>query len=91
MNTSLIDNATLLEMCPQYSDLENLVIKETGFWIDGVAKTIVAIFGVLSNLSAFYVLRLPKMRNAFNKCLMALACIDTIFLSISIIEAFRRR
>ena len=85
------DNETLAKLCPQYTLLEKQMIKYTSFWLDGVAKTSLAIIGILSNCLAFHVLNKPKMRNSFNKCLMALAFIDSIFLTLGIIESFRRR
>ena len=93
MNSSLnfTDNETLLEICPKHSTFETQMIHSTGFWLDGVVKTILAVVGILSNCLAGYVLNRPKMKNSFNKCLIALAVFDSIFLTVSIIESFRRR
>ena len=84
-------NATLLALCPPYSETEENVVQATAFWLDGVTKTLVAMLGVASNILAAYVLNKPKMKNSFNMCLVALACIDTIFLVCSILESFRKR
>ena len=94
MNTSIVktyDNGTLLELCPSYSAHERQLVTSLAFWLDGVLKSVLAIFGLLFNLSASYVLYQPKMRNSFNKCLIAKSGIDSIFLMISIVECFRRR
>ena len=92
MNTSITyDNVTLLELCPTYSNHERQLVTSLAFWLDGILKSVLAIFGLLFNLSASYVLYQPKMRNSFNKCLIAKSGIDSIFLMISIVECFRRR
>ena len=67
------------------------MISNTAFWLDGVAKTLVAVLGVASNILAGYVLCKPNMKNSFNLCLVALAVIDTIFLLGSILQSIRKR
>ena len=91
MNSSRIDNETLMALCPPYTPFENQMIANTSYWLDGVAKTVLALIGIVSNSLAFHVLNRPNMRNSFNKCLMALAFIDCIFLGFGILESFRRR
>ena len=84
-------NETLLALCPPFTEFEEKMVSSTAFWLDGVAKTIVGMLGVASNIMAAYILNKPKMKNSFNLCLVALACIDTIFLLGSILESFRKR
>ena len=91
MNDTFIDNETLSTLCPKYTPFENQMISKMSFWLDGVAKTILAFIGIMSNSLAFHILNRPNMRNSFNKCLMALAFIDCIFLAFGILESFRRR
>ena len=92
MNSTVVyDNETLLQLCPKYTKMEENMITYTSFWVDGVAKMIMAFVGIFLNGLAFYVLNRPKMKNSFNKCLMALAVFDSIFQTMSIIEALRRR
>lgn len=84
-------NATIEALCPNYTETEDKMVRYTAFWLDGVAKTTVAVLGVVSNTLAAFVLQKPKMKNSFNLCLVALACIDTIFLAGSILESLRKR
>ena len=84
-------NETILALCPHLSNAENNMISNTAFWLDGVAKTLVAVLGVASNILAGYVLCKPNMKNSFNLCLVALAVIDTIFLLGSILQSIRKR
>ena len=84
-------NETILALCPPLTIAENNMISNTAFWLDGVAKTLVAVLGVASNILAGYVLCKPNMKNSFNLCLVALAVIDTIFLLGSILQSIRKR
>ena len=84
-------NETILALCPPLTIAENNMISNTAFWLDGVAKTLVAVLGVASNMLAGYVLCKPNMKNSFNLCLVALAVIDTIFLLGSILQSIRKR
>lgn len=90
-NESSVLNETILALCPSYTENEEKMVADAQFWLDGVAKTTVAVLGVVSNALAAFVLQKPKMKNSFNLCLVALACIDTIFLVGSILESFRKR
>ena len=51
-----------------------------GFWIEGVAVSVVAILGILGNMLAMTVFTRKKMRNSFNLLLVALACFDAMYL-----------
>jgi hypothetical protein len=82
---------TMLDLCPIYTDMENHIINEVAFWLDGVTTSIVAILGVMSNILACCILTRPKMKNSFNLCLVALASIDTIYLLATILESCRKR
>ena len=84
-------NETMMALCPALTETEKRMIEYAAFWLDGVAKTLVAVLGVMSNILAGYVLCKPNMKNSFNLCLVALAVIDTIFLAGSILESFRKR
>ena len=84
-------NQTLVDLCPTYTASEERMVNAMAFWLDGVAKTTLALLGVFSNILAGYVLNQPKMKNSFNLCLVALACIDTIYLVVSILESLRKR
>ena len=82
-------NQTLLS-CHVPSETEKELRKQLAFWLDGVAKTLVALVGVFLNILAAYILNRPKMKNSFNLCLVALNVIDTIFLVGGILESFKR-
>ena len=84
-------NASILALCPIYSEAERFWIDNIAFWLDGVAKSVVAFIGVFANILAGYILNLPKMKNSFNLCLVALSVIDTIFLIGGILESFKMR
>ena len=84
-NTSA--NLSHLEaICPKYSDTELSWIHASDFWLDGVAKTSLAIWGLLTNTFACFILSRPSMKNSFNMSLSALAGIDSIYL---IFEVFK--
>jgi hypothetical protein len=56
------------------------------FWSEGVLSTSVAAFGLVGNLVSIWVLSVPEMRcNAFNRLLLALACIDCLFIGPGIL------
>ena len=84
-------NATLHKLCPSYTDDQLDMLDNVAFWLDGVAKSILALLGIFSNILAAYVLNRPKMKNSFNLCLVALACIDTIYLFLQFLESLRKR
>ena len=52
-------NFTML--CPIYSESDHFWKETIAFWLDGVIKTVVAIFGILTNILAAYILMKPKM------------------------------
>ena len=84
-------NQTLIApLCHVPSETEKELRKQLAFWLDGVAKTLVALVGVFLNILAAYILNRPKMKNSFNLCLVALNVIDTIFLVGGILESFKR-
>ena len=84
-------NQTMLALCPLYSPFEEKMVEMAAFWVDGVAKTFLAAIGIISNITAGYILNRPKMKNSFNLCLVALAWIDTIYLIVSMVESIKRR
>ena len=92
--TKLFDetsNQTLIApLCHVPSGTEKEIRKQLAFWLDGVAKTLVALVGVFLNILAAHILNRPKMKNSFNLCLVALNVIDTIFLVGGILESFKR-
>ena len=78
-------------LCPIYSESERFWKETIAFWLDGIIKTAVAIFGILTNILAAYILMKPKMKNSFNLSLVALNVIDSIFLFGSVLESFKSR
>ena len=82
-------NVTML--CPIYSESDRFWKETIAFWLDGVIKTVVAIFGILTNILAAYILMKPKMKSSFNLSLVALNVIDSIFLLGSVLESFKLR
>ena len=55
--------------------------KPCRFWAEGVASTVVAIFGFMGNLISIWVLSDDELRSsAFNRLLLALAIIDCMFI-----------
>ena len=85
---SKVLNQTLLELCPIYTEIENRWIETSDFWLDGIFKTILGIWGFLINLLTCYILTRPSMKNSFNMSLTALAGIDTIYLVFEILKTF---
>ena len=83
--------STLQELCPDYTKDQLKMLDDVAFWLDGVAKSMTALLGIFSNILAAYVLNRPKMKNSFNLCLVALACIDTIYLFLQFLESLRKR
>ena len=84
-------NQTLIApLCHVPSGTEKEIRRQLAFWLDGVAKTLVALVGVFLNILAAHILNRPKMKNSFNLCLVALNVIDTIFLVGGILESFKR-
>lgn len=96
-NTTILEesnntyNATLQALCPDYTEDQLKMLDSVAFWLDGVAKSMTALLGIFSNILAAYVLNRPKMKNSFNLCLVALACIDTIYLFLQFLESLRKR
>lgn len=87
-----VNNTSVSQLdCPDYSDEEAQLMQKVSFAIEGVVQTIVAIFGILGNSLASYILASRKeMRNAFNLLLVTLACFDSLYLFGSILESFRK-
>ena len=90
-SSNLTYNSTLQELCPDYTKDQLKMLDDVAFWLDGVAKSMTALLGIFSNILAAYVLNRPKMKNSFNLCLVALACIDTIYLFLQFLESLRKR
>lgn len=81
------DNLT----CPDYTDFDKELIANTDYWLDGVIKVSLAIWGLLSNVIGLVVLNRPKMKNSFNVNLSALAVIDVIYLTLEIFKTLYMR
>ena len=77
--------------CPVYTDFDNEVIAKTDFWLDGVIKISLAVWGLLSNVIGLVVLNRPKMKNSFNVNLSALAVIDVIYLTLETFKTLYMR
>ena len=75
--------------CPKYDDTVDKFIEEFSFWTDGVLKSLIAVLGLAGNAIAIAVLVRPAMRNSFNLLLVTLALIDSTYLFLQILEAFR--
>ena len=86
-----VPNATMQQMCPNYTEDQMDMLENVAFWLDGVAKSTMALLGIFSNILAAFVLNRPKMKNSFNLCLVALACIDTVYLFLQFLESLRKR
>ena len=91
MERNVSYNESLYRLCPVYNKFDDLMVEKTGFWIDGVASSSVAIVGLVANTVAAYVLARPSMRNSFNLLLVALTVIDNAYLFFTILENFRKR
>lgn len=48
--------------CPVYGNNSDFIIEQATFWIEGVALTAVATFGVLGNILASIILSRPELR-----------------------------
>ena len=57
------------------------------WWVNGVLTIIVSIFGFTGNFVSIMVLLTPKMRNSFNKLLIALCIFDTIFIFCNVLNS----
>ena len=77
--------------CPEYTDFNKELIANTDYWLDGVIKISLAIWGLLSNVIGLFVLNRPKMKNSFNVNLSALAVIDVIYLTLEIFKTLYMR
>ena len=86
-----VPNATMQQLCPNYTEDQMDMLDSVAFWLDGVAKSIMALLGIFSNILAAFVLTRPKMKNSFNLCLVALACIDSLYLFLQFLESLRKR
>ncbi len=59
------------------SALAASLLPGVSFWVEGVAQSAVAAVGIAANFVSAFVLTRPKMRNAFNLMLVALAAFDS--------------
>lgn len=76
--------------CPQYTKEDDALYAKITFWVDGVAVCVVAIIGLIANFLSALILAKEDMRNSFNFLLIALFCMDSIYLFASILESFRK-
>lgn len=76
--------------CPVYGNNSDYVISQTTFWMEGVALSSVAIFGILGNAFSSIVLTRPELKNPFNLLLVGLAFFDSCYLMGSILETIRK-
>ena len=84
-----VQNFMKTNMNLQYSNCGQKSIKhklqeylDWKWWIGGIMMVIVALFGVLGNVTSMIVLVRPKIREvAFNQLLTCLCVVDTIFLA----------
>ena len=87
-----LQNQTFLdEICPNYTDNENKWIQFCNFWIDGIFKSGLAIWGILTNAMTCFILTRPMMKNSFNLSLTALAIIDIAYLFFEVLKTFYLR
>ena len=90
MSAEFLNNKTFYydEMCPDYTEDENWWIQFCDFWLDGVTKSCVAIWGMLTNVITCFILTRPSMKNSFNMSLAALSVIDTVYLVFEVLKTF---
>ena len=91
MSTTFQNQTFLDEMCPNYTDNENKSIRFCDFWIDGVFKSCLAIWGILTNAMTCFILTRPMMKNSFNLSLTVLAIIDSTYLFFEVLKTFYLR
>jgi hypothetical protein len=71
------------KMCSEDSLEDNQqheIIKNVLFWIEGVFQIIVGVIGIVSNLVAIPILCSPSMKSIFNKLLICLLILHTIYI-----------
>ena len=56
------------------------------FWVEGIVQCSLGLVGIISNLVAILVLSNSKMKTVFNKLLICLMCIHTVFISVVILN-----
>jgi hypothetical protein len=53
-NNTMVDNGFESD-CPQFSDNDLTQIKACGYWVEGVAMTVLGIFALITNAISIYV------------------------------------
>lgn len=66
-------------------DDQKETIRNVSFWLQGVCKLIIGIIGMISNVTAIPTLCSRKMKSIFNKLLICLLILHTIYLSGAIL------
>ena len=61
-------------------------LKTFSFWVEGIVQCSLGLVGIISNLVAILVLSNSKMKTVFNKLLICLMCIHTVFISVVILN-----
>ena len=61
-------------------------LKTFSFWVEGIIQCSLGLVGIISNLVAILVLSKSKMKTVFNKLLICLMCIHTVFISVVILN-----
>ena len=56
------------------------------FWVEGIVQCGLGLVGIVSNLVAILVISNSKMKTVFNKLLICLMCIHTLFISVVILN-----
>ncbi len=85
-NTSNSSSVLLPSYCSGWSESDMALIAASAFWIEGVAITVVGVFGLLGNALSVSVLAAREMRNAFNHLLIVLAIVDSFLIGFTMLD-----
>lgn len=87
-NETVLTNATIASG-PRGPTMANLIDPDAnpvfGFWVNGVAMTLIGIIGIFGNCSSIRVLSHKQMRSSVNYILIALASSDLVLIATSIL------
>lgn len=78
-NVTLSKKLSMLGLMDPYADYA------LGFWLNGVAVTVIGLMGIFGNLASIHVLSRKQMRSSVNFILMALATSDLLLIVTSIL------
>ena len=95
INGSYTENETIIEpyqildtntqLCPSHelSPQQLQKIQNASFWIEGIFKFLIGSIGIISNLIAIPILCSKQMKSIFNKLLISLLILNTMYIAVT--------